>query len=286
MTRVLWGAFLISFSSVFVKLVQIGPTATMFYRLLFGGSALLLVAVIQRNSLWVGWRPALLAFAAGAVFSLDLFFWHRAIEYVGPGLATILANFQVFSLAIIGILFLKERPGRQFLFSIPLAVGGLLLIVGWRFELLPALYRLGIVYGLLTAACYTAVTLILHKSRRIDNKLSPVANMALVCLFGAGVGSVEVCLSGESFSIAQVSDMILLLAYGLICSGLGWSLITSGLGSVPASTAGLALVMQPACAFIWDILLFDRPTTVVQLFGAVLTLGAIYFGAVTRSSKT
>jgi len=39
MLRLLCGAFLISFASVFAKLVQTGTTATMFYRFLFGGLA-------------------------------------------------------------------------------------------------------------------------------------------------------------------------------------------------------------------------------------------------------
>ena len=42
--------------------------------------------------------------AAGVFFSLDLWFWHRSIIYIGPGLSTLLANFQVFILMLVGIL--------------------------------------------------------------------------------------------------------------------------------------------------------------------------------------
>jgi drug/metabolite transporter (DMT)-like permease len=257
----------------------------MFYRLLIGGLSLLLVAIFKKEKFWLGWHPFLLALSAGTAFSFDLFFWHRSILYVGPGVATILANFQVFTLAIIGILFLKERPSLKLLLSIPLAFIGLLLIVGINVKSMPTSYRMGILYGLLTAGCYTAVTLILHRSRRISKQLSPTANMAMICLFGAFVGSFEVWLSGESFAVKNVNDLILLIAYGIICSGVGWSLITKGLTTVSASAAGLALVLQPTCAFVWDMLFFNRPTTIIQICGAVLTLSAIYFGAITRAMK-
>ncbi|CAO0819763.1 hypothetical protein DFAR_1110033 [Desulfarculales bacterium] len=42
-------------------------------------------------------------------FALELTFWHRSIHLLGSGLATILAEFQVFFLAGFGALFFGER---------------------------------------------------------------------------------------------------------------------------------------------------------------------------------
>ena len=61
--------------------------------------------------------PSLLAGLSGAVFSIDLFCWHLSIDYVGPGLATILGNCQVFILALAGRLLYKERLGLAFILS-------------------------------------------------------------------------------------------------------------------------------------------------------------------------
>jgi hypothetical protein len=65
------------------------------------------------------------------MFALDLFFFHRSILFVGPGLATLLANFQVFILALAGVVLLGERLNWQTAVSIPLAVLGLATIVGF-----------------------------------------------------------------------------------------------------------------------------------------------------------
>src|SRR5690606_28025540 len=94
------GAALISTTSLFVKFAHVGPTVSAFYRMAFGGIMLLgcLFALgLWRRLRWsdIGWLtlPAL-------AFALDLGLWHRSILYVGPGLATLLGNFQVFLMAL------------------------------------------------------------------------------------------------------------------------------------------------------------------------------------------
>jgi drug/metabolite transporter (DMT)-like permease len=128
--RLVAGAVLISFSPVWVSFTDVEPTASAFYRLAIGGAVLLVWVRLRGERLWV--RPALMAAVAiaGACFALDLFFWHRSILYVGAGLSTLLANFQVFILTLVGFLVYRQRPQTLQLVAIPLALGGLLLIVG------------------------------------------------------------------------------------------------------------------------------------------------------------
>ena len=71
--------------------------------------------------------------------------------------------------------------------------------------------------------------------------------------------------------------------YGAVSQALGWWLISRGLRTVPASRAGLILVLQPALSFVWDVLLFGRPTDALDGIGVALTLLAIYLG--TMSSR-
>ncbi|MGQ9653198.1 MAG: EamA family transporter [Thermodesulfobacteriota bacterium] len=128
------GASMISFSGVFVKLAQVGPTTAGFYRVLFGGIILLLLVLAKGDGKWkrgASWGHAMLC---GLFFALDLTFWHRSVHALGPGVATLLANFQVFFLAGFGVMFLGERVSRTLLFSVPLSLFGLFLIVGlnWR----------------------------------------------------------------------------------------------------------------------------------------------------------
>jgi drug/metabolite transporter (DMT)-like permease len=54
---------------------------------------------------------------------------------------------------------------------------------------------------------------------------------------------------------------------------------------VGASQVGLVLLLQPACAFIWDSLFFGRQFTFIELTGAGITLIAIYLGSLKVARK-
>jgi len=281
--QIILGAILISFSSVFVKLVHVGPTASLFYRFLFGALALFITAFINKTPLFRDLGSFLYAVLAGFLFSLDLFFWHRSILYIGPGLATILANFQIFILTAIGIIFMKERLRFLFIASVMLAFSGLVLLTELDFHSSEPLYLRGIIFGLITAFCYSGITLTIQKSQRLTKKLDPVSNMAWLCFFGSLFGSLGVITSGESFIIPDIQSLLILVAYGIVCSSIGWYLITKGLPGVSISVAGLSLVLQPALAFIWDVLFFEKSLTFLNSLGAVVTIIAIYLGVVSRS---
>lgn len=109
--RVMAGGVMISFSAVFARLTTVEPDVAAFYRTFVGGLFLVALSIGSGRSLWLSRRVLPWAVGAGASLVLDLIFWHRSISIVGPGLATILINFQVFVLAVAGWLcFLKRYP--------------------------------------------------------------------------------------------------------------------------------------------------------------------------------
>jgi drug/metabolite transporter (DMT)-like permease len=280
------GGFLISFSAVFVKLSHTGPTATGVYRNLFGGITLLLIVFIRRDPLWRGARPMLWAVLAGVIFAVDILCWHRSILYIGPGLATIIGNFQVFVLAFVGVAIFHERPSWRFFVSIPLAVLGLFLLVGVDWSALDTSYRLGVLLGLATAVAYSAYILTLRYSQRSAVRLSGTANLAVISLVTALLLSIAAAGEGESLRIPDRQTGLVLVTYGVVCGALGWIVISSALPRVDASRVGLLLLVQPTLTFIWDILFFHRPTTVVEIAGALIALGAIYLGTTGRRPKS
>ncbi len=102
------GGIIISFSGVLVKTSQVHPLVSAFYRVFFGCLFLTCACWIKREFKKKSLKKNLLAILCGLVFSLDLLCWHMSIRYVGPGLATILGNCQVFVLAMVGWLVLKN----------------------------------------------------------------------------------------------------------------------------------------------------------------------------------
>ncbi len=283
--QVLCGAFLISFSGIFVKLADVSPTASGFYRVFFGSIFLLCATLWFKDFKRVTPTELLLITFCGFVFALDLFFWHESIMYIGPGLATLLGNFQVFLLAATGILFLRERVRPRFFAAIPLAVIGLLLIIGVHWGNLENHYKTGIYFGLLTAVCYTAFLLSLRRIQSKENHSQFSSLMIVSASCAIFLGS-KMLHTGDSFSIPDAKSLLALLGLGLFSQTVGWVLIANAMPKIRASFTGLILLLQPALAFIWDVTFFNRPTDILNWTGVILTLTAIYLGLTGKAART
>lgn len=273
------GSTLISFSAVFVKLAHVGPSVAGLYRNIFGALALLVIVAVRRETLWKGWGPVGYAAIAGLFFAFDLFCWHRSIHYIGPGLATIMGNFQVVVLAVVGVFVFREKATWRFFVSIPLVFVGLLMLVGIDWGSLEHAYKIGIGLGVVTAITYAGFLLTLRRSQQAPVRLGVASNLAVVTIMTGLFLSVAVGLEGADLRIPDTATWVWLIAYGVICQAVAWVIISRGLTIVPASLAGLLLLLQPTLTFVWDIVLFQRPTTLVEGIGAALALGAIYLGA-------
>jgi drug/metabolite transporter (DMT)-like permease len=283
--HLLCGAFLISFSGIFVKLADVSPTSSGFYRVLFGSIFLFGATVWFKDFKKIAAGKLFLIIFCGFVFALDLFFWHESIMHIGPGLATLLGNFQVFLLAATGILFFGEKSRPRFFAAIPLAILGLLLIVGINWNTLASDYKTGIYYGLLTAVCYTAFLLSLRKiqSARNHSQFFSLFVVSISCAIFLGIKMVH---TGDAFTIPDGKTLLALLGLGLFSQTIGWVLIANAMPKIRASFTGLILLLQPALAFIWDVLLFNRPTDILNWTGVVITLAAIYMGLTGKTRQT
>jgi len=272
------GAVMISFSGVWVKLSHVTPTAAAFYRVLIGGIFLLLGALLRREFRRLSKRQAGLVCLAGLLFAMDLILFHTSIHYVGPGLGTILPNFQVFIMALVGVLFLKEKLRATYLISIPLAVTGLFLVVGIQWDLLATQYKVGIYAGLGASICYSGFLISIRRLQADVRRLSFFYILMIVSLTTTGVLAVEMFRTGDSFIIPDLQTLLSLTTLGIFSQGLGWVLIAYALPRLRISLSGLILLLQPALSFVWDVVFFGRPTGSLNWIGVVIVLSAIYMG--------
>lgn len=285
MLHVLAGAFMISFSGVWVTIAEVPAITSAFYRMFFGFLFLLAAMLLRREMKPVSVKVILRISLCGFVFALDLFFWHNSILSIGPGLATILGNFQVFLLATYGIFFLDEKIRPRFLLALPLAIAGLLMVVGFDWSQLGTQYKQGILHGLLTAACYAVFLLLLRTLQGRNRAHSLFTTLMLVSLTCALLLGGKMAIMGESFAIHDMRSLAALLGLGFFSQAVGWILIANAMPKIRASFTGLILLLQPSLAFLWDVLLFDRPTAAIHWFGICLTLSAIYMGLTGSTRK-
>ncbi len=281
--RLFIGAALISLSPVWVKLVDVSTTTSAFWRLAFGGVVIAMYLVVARQRLQLSAHIWLILVLAAAFLSTDLWFYHRSIQYIGPGLSTLLANFQVFVMTAAGFVILRQPPSVRQLIAIPLALVGLALIVGIDWESLPVDYRRGIVFGLGAAVTYAGYLLAMRRSRRDSTTPIPTREIAIVSIAGAAMLGATAMAEGHSLAISSGNDAVWLVCYGVLSHGVGMLFITSSLPHVTTTQAGIALLLQPTLSFVWDVLFFGRPMSAKELLGAGIALFAIYLGSRSRS---
>ena len=266
------GALTIAFSSILVSAADVSPSTAAIFRCLYALPLLGLLAWLEDRRL--GPRPARgrrLAAAAGVFFAADLIFWHHSIADVGAGLSTVLANLQVAFVPLAAWLVLSEHPSRRVLATLPVVVGGVVLVSG---TLEGGAYGdnpgRGAVFGVLTAITYAGFILLLRAgSADLRRPAGP--------LFDAtAVGGVVAAIAGVALGEADFAPSwpahgwLVLLAFS--SQVVGWLLISTSLPRLPAAITSILLTVQPVGSMILGALLLSEDPTGLQLIGVVAIL--------------
>lgn len=285
-----FGAVAISFSPVIAKLLgreSLGPTAIAFWRTFIGGTALLAVALFRKQTMKLAKAPLLWCLFTGFVFSLDLNFWHRAILFIGAGMATLVGNTHVFVTATVSHFMFKDRLTRRFLIAAPAAVFGLALLVGvfsQKVTFTPD-YAQGVMFSLFTALLYAAYMVGLKKATIHKSSPGPAAIMAWICLSAAFFLAIGSALVAEPFWPPDKTAVGYLLILGIIGQAVAWWGIAWAMKRIAVHHAALILLLQPVLAIHWGVLFFNEALASSQVIGAVITLSAIYIGSFKKKRR-
>lgn len=273
------GVLLFSCSASSVAMAHVGPIATAFYRMWFA-AMILCVVLIVRNQWQTGSLASFAWPAASGIFlAIDLMLWHESIKIIGPGLGSVLTNFQIFFLMLFGIVFLKERPRWWFYLAMPLAIFGLTLVVGVDWPGTTERYKLGVALGFLSGLGYAASVLCLKQSQSHAASMPPMQNMAFLCLTASGFLFLASLWYGESLAIPDRVTLGSLLIYGILVQVVGWMMVSRALPHVSAAVAGLVFLIEPVLTVILDNAFFGLQLSWLRVTGIVLTLGMVYVGS-------
>ena len=268
------GVLIISFSAIFVRLAGVAPTTSAFFRVAYALPFLYLLWRLQRGSKRRSPRDRLVAVAAGVFLGLDLAFWHRAIELIGAGLATVLGNTQVVFVGLLAWALHGERPSRGALAAVPMVFAGVVLIAGvGATDVFGHDPRLGAIFGLLTGITYAIFLLGLRAAGRgLGRPAGPLLDATLGATLGTlAVGAFD---SQLDFTVTWPAHGWL-LALALGSQVLGWQLIGAALPRLPALETSVFLLLQPMLTTLWARLLFGERLAVVQVVGMALVLAGV-----------
>lgn len=279
------GALMIAMSAPLVRFAGVAPTTSAAFRCLYALPFLALLAAWERRrhgprSLR-GRRTAALA---GAFFVADLVLWHHAIELVGAGLATVLANAQVVIVGIVAWAFLGERPTNRTLVGVPVVLVGVALIAGITGGGYGKSPLLGGAFGLATAVAYSGFILTLRRGN-IDPRrpAGPLLDATAVAALGVvAVGAVM----GEVSLVPTWPAHGWLLLLAVNSQVIAWLLISVSLPRVPAIATSLLLLLQPVGSVAIGMALLDEAPSGAQLAGVALVLAGVVVGGRSPRPRT
>ncbi len=270
------GAVGIAFAPIFVRLSEVGPVATAFWRLALALPLLALWLAAQERPRRPARRPSSVRDAArlalaGVFFAGDLAFWHWSIRFTSVANATLLANLAPLFVTLAGWALFGERFSRLFLAGLAIAMAGAGVLMGTSVTIGPETL-LGDALGVVTAIFYASYILAIGRLRA---DFSTATIMTWSGLATAVVLLAVAWLSGESLLVDSAHGWAVLVGLAWISHAGGQSLIAFALASLPAALSSVSLLLQPVTAALLAWVLLAEPLGPVQALGGAIVLAGV-----------
>ncbi|RHW17768.1 DMT family transporter [Sphingomonas gilva] len=266
---VLAGNVALAFGPWFVRMADVGPVASAFWRLTLAAPllAIAMVAMKQtpRKLPGVLWLTLLLS---GLFFAGDLASWHLGILKTKLANATLFGNATSLMFPIYGFLLARAWPNRWQVAALLLAAVGAGLMFGQSYELSPE----NLVGDLLCALAGLLYTLYFIAMMRARDTMPPLPALTLSTLAGILPLAIAVPLFGETF---LPQDWGPLIALALASQVLGQGLMIYALGHLEPIVVGIALLSQPLVAGAIGWLAYGETLGPIDFAGAAMVAAAL-----------
>jgi drug/metabolite transporter (DMT)-like permease len=260
---------MLAFGPWMVRLADVGPVASAFWRL---GLAAPLLLFLARGGLGRERRPsgAMLGVLAigGFFFAADLAAWHVGIGMTKLANATLFGNSSSFLLVLYGFVIVRTLPGRVQILALVLAGAGAALLLGSSYELSPTNFR-GDLFAMLAGLFYAFYLVAIDRARR---SMAPMPVLAVATL----AGTLPLLLFSAALGEKVVPDdwgPLILLSFGSQVVGQG--LLVYAVGHLSPVVVGLGLLTQPAATAVIGWFAYGERLGPADAAGAVLIAAAL-----------
>ena len=276
------GAVNIGLSPIFVRLADVGPVSSAFWRLALAAPLLLvwvrLGAARRRRAAGAHplppaapARPRMLLLC-GVFFAADLGLWHWSITLTTVANATLLANLNAVFVTLGGFLLFGERVRGLFIIGLVLAFAGAAALMGASLEFAPQRLT-GDLLGVATAVMYASYIL---SAKALRRRYSAAEVTLYIATVTAAILLPIAIASGEQVLPASAAGWLPLAGLAVICQIMGQGFIIHALAHLPAAFSALTLLIQPVVAALVAWLLFAEALGALELAGAALVLAGIF----------
>jgi drug/metabolite transporter (DMT)-like permease len=268
------GAALLGLSPIAMRLSELGPQASNFWRFAFSLPILAFWVAFTRpgpDARQTGWL-----LLAGLLFGVEVSLWAQALGLTTVTNATLLANLTPVVAAAFGWVVLKERLGAGVLGGAAIALSGAVILALARAEAgqgSAAQGWAGDALGFSAAFGYAGYLLIV---RSLGARVGVGAVMFWATLSAMAYAFCLALIVGETLLPQTARGWVILLGLGVVVQVGGQGLIAYGVGRLPIAASTVLLWMQPLMAAALSWMLFGENLGPLALMGAALVLAGIF----------
>jgi len=243
--------------------------ATLFYRFLIASGAIVFFLFYQKERLRISFREMLIMSLLGLLYALSAEFLFLAYDYLSPGIASTIFFSYPIIVALVLILFYKEKLTLPTLLSLLLVVAGVGVLSIKKGE---ALNYIGLGISLLGALVYALYIVIVNKVR-IESSGVKISFYSM--LFSSFYFLVKSLLLRESITISSWALAGDLTLFAIITTSL--SLVTlvyavRYIGSTPTAIMG---AFEPIVAVLISVGLFGEQLTPSLVIGGMVIITGV-----------
>ena len=267
------GATCIALSPIWVRVSEVGPTASAFWRVFLAIPLLWILFFssggTEKKIIPPQWGTML---AAGVAFAGDLAFWHWSIQFTSVANSTLLANLASIFVTLAAWVLWQQRPSAMFVAGLAAALAGVGLLVRASLGFSPSAL-LGDGLGVVTAMFYAWYLLSVKGLR--DRGAATLQLMAVTTTLTAMILLPVALASGEALLPATATGWLKLLGLAWISHAAGQGLIAYALAHLPAGFSSVGLLFQPLMAALFAWVLLGESLSVLQAVGGLVVLAGI-----------
>jgi drug/metabolite transporter (DMT)-like permease len=267
------GALAMGISPIFVRLADVGPFTSAFWRVALALPVLYAwMRISERGQSQPLARFSRATILAGLAFFADLFFWHLSIVTTSIANATFFATTAPVWVVLFGWLIFRDRASPAVLAGLGLCIlgGGALLAQSLQIKTGGAL---GDIFGLVTGVFFGLYFLAVRAARN-GNSAARVTFEATIITAAL---LLAVALGAEHQLLPQtLRGLAVLVALAWVSHAGGQGLLAVALGRLPAAFSSLVIFLEAVAAACFAWLLLGEPVTLIQGAGGLAILLGIY----------
>ena len=211
-------------------------------------------------------------FLIGSSLSLAFVCYVFAMLYTTVASTLLILSATPFIAAIIGWLWINERPRSITWIAMAFAMVGIYFMVRSG-------YQLGNSFGNLLALLsgfWFALMLVMARHVRKNDILGGTFVGGAICIF---IGAILALIFGTGLKVTT-QDLLIILGMGAFGIGIGITLVTWGASHVPAAEVSILVLIESVLGPVWPWLFLNEAMTLSEILGGTLVLGSVVVFAI------